>query len=91
MRGSVYDLWVVKQSWQLEKPQSATEYPSEAGREAGRVAASKAQRVSAFLSSYIVFNKNLGDFVRTMACHMSKKSPRCALWVVQRVLRSRNL
>ena len=48
LRGSVYDLWVVKQSWQLEKPQSATEHPSEAASEAGRVAASEAQRVSAF-------------------------------------------
>ena len=48
MRGSVYDLWVVKQFWQLEKPQSATEHPSKAASEAGRVATSKALQVSAF-------------------------------------------
>ena len=60
MRGSVYDLWVVKQSWQLEKPQSATEYPSEAASEAGRVAASEAQQVSAFFKLLNCFQQKPG-------------------------------
>ena len=64
LRGSVYDLWVVKQSWQLEKPQSAAEHPSEsaseAASEAGRVAASEAQRVSAFFKLLNCFQQKPG-------------------------------
>ena len=64
-----------KQSWQLEKPQSATEHPSEAACEAGRVAASKAQRVLAFFKLLNCFHPKPGWFCTHHSVSYVKKIP----------------